>query len=315
MQQDLRSPVDDQFSTQPPTPASMSEPAQAIIDRAKHLVREIDINYISLGRELYLIFHRELFKPAYDTFNEFLEKELCMSRSRGDRVRWIWTKFIRRLHVKPDDLHGIGYCRALALLPVVDEANVNDWVAVAKEATWSVFQAAVAQAKAPSEEVVDAYREVGAVEQKDGNDGAPTQPAPKQRIEILQVPRTPHTYKFDDHQEEVIQGAIDEVKRGRPEEVSTEECLMHICQEFFQSRMTKEQKPKARPRFWMRMMERVYGGKFLWINSVEASEALMRALEDFPDTFVEEVERIEETPDVGHPDAGTDEEDPQPQAP
>ena len=85
---------------------------------------------------------------------------------------------------------------------------------------------------------------------------------------------------------------------------------MNVCQEFFQSRMTKEQRPKARPRFWMRMMERVYGGKFLWIHSEEASRALMAALEDFPDTFVAEVERIEETTDGGrHPDEPEDEED------
>lgn len=159
--------VDAEFSVAPPAsktaPPVVIDPSDVIFKRAAEFKRTIDTAYIGLGRELYQIFHRRLFiDKGFDTFDDYLENGLGMSRDRGGRVRRIWTKFIKELNLRAEQLEGIGYTRALALISVISSSNVDEWLDKARNLTWRSLTQQIAIAKNPSDATLAAAIASGA---------------------------------------------------------------------------------------------------------------------------------------------------------
>jgi hypothetical protein len=282
-----------QFHPAPP-PTAIDAP-DAVFARAAKLTRQIDTAYIALGRELYMIFHRKLYlAKGHDSFRDYLECDLGVSGDRGERVKRIWTKFVRELNLKPEQLTGVGYTRALALLPIVTSDNAESWLEKARSMQWRDLHIEIAKAKSPPAAVVDAYEAAGA----DVDRVTPT---------ITKTPTRPLKFNLRESQSSIWQVAYDEVRRAKATEVSLGECLAHICTEFLASRATKEMKPHARLRFYLRMFEEVFGGKFVWLRNPEAADVLLEAMENRPDLYehVPVAEKMKETKHVeGHPDDG-----------
>lgn len=313
-----------------PTPATAPttgfDAPEAVFTRAKALKRTIDTAYIGLGRELYQIFHRRLFiGEGFDTFDDWVERGLGISRSRADRVRRIWTKFVKELNLHADQLQGIGYSNALTLLGIINNENAQDWLAKAKTMSWRDLALAVAAARGPTPEAIEALQNAGVevtrkVEEDNddlsreggfddipsgGGGGAlpsersgltssgpspdrrrpPTDDEEVGRVEVLNARRTTVTLQLKDDQLRVWNAALDVVKRAKKTEASLGECVAHVATEFLANRLTKEGKPEARVAFYLANFEHVFGGKFIHITSKEAADVLSKAIDEHRELF------------------------------
>lgn len=313
--------MEPEFSPVPaPTPVEITlDRPEDIFQRAEEYRRAIDTAYIGLGRELYLIFHRRLYiDRGYETFDDWCEREFGMSSSRGERVRRIWTKFIRELHLRVDQLSGIGYTRALNLLPVVTRENADEWLEKARTMEWRDLKNEIDAAKTPPE-VVAAFEEAGAAI-KQINEGSadmppsPTTTAPESTdtplsttTSIVDRKRKIVTLKLYDDQMEVWRAALAEAQRSKPTEMAPNEALANICTEFLAARTVKEEKPLTRVSFYLRWFEEIYGGKFLWVKGEEALPYLEEAVEKAGADLIEAnpaAQRLKEEFNDDHPDDG-----------
>ena len=127
-----------------PSPDAPSEVRKRLVEYKK----AADTAYIQLGRDLYLAYHRRLFATwGYDTFTDYVEQELGIAKTRAERLRRIWTKYIKTLKVAPRELVGLGFTNAFTMLSVVDGSNVHDWIDKAKSMSWRELDLAVQAAR------------------------------------------------------------------------------------------------------------------------------------------------------------------------
>lgn len=328
------------FTIAPPTPpkSAQFDSTEAVFERAHQLKKVIDTAYIGLGRELYQIFHRRLFiEKGFNTFDDWCENGLGISIVRGYRVRRIWTKFVKELNLRTEQIEGVGYTRAFEMLGVINESNAQEWLNKARTLSQRDFLVQIAAAKGPTPEAIQALTDAGALVevrevQEDNDDlsgeggfddipggggGAlPSErsgltsngPSPDRRrpprnefeprvAEVLPPEMVTLYYKVTKEQACFFKQAVDEVRRADPREMSDGRCLNYIALEFLNARLTKEQKASSRVEFYLAMYEKVFGGKFVWIKSKEAADVLTRAIEEHPTLFTTTTTTIEKEED------------------
>lgn len=250
----------------------------------------VDKTYIQMGRDLYLAYHRRLYQTwGYDTFTDYVEKEVGIAKTRAERLRRIWTKYIKKLKVSPKELEGVGFTNAFTMMPVVDSGNVHEWMDKAKSSSWRDLDLAVQVARSPSPAAVAALAGAGAAV-KTGDkiadtgmafhddDEAPDELKPGDL-------RRPWTFRMYPSQYKVVDAAVSEARRTKPDEMAENEALAHVATEFLAARMSKEESPLVRLKFLMTTMEQVYGGKFVWIKNDAAAAFLTDSMESRPDLF------------------------------
>jgi len=316
------------FTITPPTPPKSNafDSTDAVFERAHQLKKVIDTAYIGLGRELYQIFHRRLFvEKGFNTFDDWCENGLGISIVRGYRVRRIWTKFVKELNLRTEQLEGVGYTRAFEMLGVINESNAQDWLTKARTLSQRDFLVQIAVAKNPTPEALQSLTDAGVPTEKrevqeDNDDlsgeggfddipggGGGALPSERSGLSASghspdrrRPPRDDHEprsaevlppemvtlyYKVTKEQATFFKQAVDEVRRADPREMSDGRCLNYIALEFLNARLTKEQKASSRVEFYLAMYEKVFGGKFVWIKSKEAADVLTRAIEEHPSLF------------------------------
>jgi len=262
---------------------SKDEPEE-IRRRLRASKRAIDETYIQMGRDLYLVYHRRLFVQwGHDTFDDFAENEMKISRKRAERVRLIWTHFIKECGLKPSELSGLGYTCANELRGATDSSNVKRRIKSAKDLSWRALRRKIAKWKEPPKDVTDDMPK--ATDDESADDTTPLTAADG---------RTALGFKLYPSQQKVVQAALDEVSRGKPNEMAPNEALANIATEFLASRMSKEEEPVTRCRYMLSTLERVYGGKIIWIPNDKAAEALAQYMEKHPDLFGEPTEELED---------------------
>lgn len=258
--------------------------------RLKQYKKTVDDAYIQMGRDLYLAYHRRFYqKWGYDTFTDYVEQEVGIAKTRAERLRRIWTKYVKKLKVAPKQLQGVGFTNAFTMLSVVDASNVHSWIERAKTSSWRDLDLAVQVAKSPSGPGIDSMEvatstgttivddEVVSVDPYDN-------PDPPSGSD----PRRSWNFKLYPSQFKVLDAAISEARRTKPDEMAENEAVAHVATEFLASRMSKEEKPLVRLSFLVSTMERVYGGKFVWIKNDEAAQVLNAAMESNPHLFQED---------------------------
>ena len=287
--------------------APQVESSSEVRKRVARLKKEIDSSYIQLGKDFYLIYHRRLYqKWGHDSFTDYVENEVGMAQQRADRCRRIWTKFVKECGVKPKDLDGLGYTNALLLLPVVKSHTVSQWLdtakgikrdeqgnVVSKEVlTYRDLELEIAKAKSPSGAAVGDLPKVGAsgLDEEEPVDPVTGTPLP---TAIPADGRRAFSVRCHPTQYKVIDAAIAEAQRTKPEEMAPNEALAHVATEFLAARMSKEEKPLVRVQFLLGNLETCYGGKFVWIKDNGAALFLADCMKQRPDLFNEPVENDE----------------------
>jgi hypothetical protein len=280
--------------------------------RIRRLKKEVDSAYIQLGRDLYLVYHRRLFNNwGHDSFTDYVEMEVGISQSRADRLRRIWTVFIKQLGLKPAKLSGVGYTNAHVLLTlvgkkVIDEKNIGKWLEEAKTKSYRELEQAATKAKSasaaaalesagvPVETVHPAPTDPGDSSVTDANlddvVGDPPSASEDVPTEDPSDPRRGMKFRLHPSQYKVVDAAIAEAKRSKPEEMADNEALANVATEFLAARMSKEEKPLARVSFILSTLEGCYGGKFVWIKDDEAATVLAEAMNQHPDLFDQPVD-------------------------
>jgi len=257
----------------------------------KHKV-EIDSAYIGMGKDLYLTFHRKLYEQwGHDTFTDYLENEVGISVTRGERVRRIWTRFVKQEAVKPNELDGLGYTNALALLPVLGREapeglphrTTAQWINIAKKLSWRDLDLEVKKYTGTTQKQKENLVAGGAVLTTEESPEVPPPLSPTDN-------RRPWAFKFHPSQFKVVDAAVAEIKRCSPKEMSTEEAMAHVATECLSSRMSKEEAPTARVPFLLHNLEKVHGGKFVWIPDDTAAAFLSECMKARPDLFSPPVE-------------------------
>lgn len=276
-------------SNKKPSPDSPNE----VRKRLAQYKKVADGAYIQMGRDLYLAYHRRLFaKWGYDTFTDYVEQELGIAKTRAERLRRIWTKYIKTLKVAPKELQAVGFTNAFTMLQVVNETNVYNWIDKASKMSWRELDLAVQAAKGPSKKAVEELAATGSPVKTTGTDVADTGMAyhDDEATEDEGKPgdkRRAWTFRMYPSQYKVVDAAVSEARRTKPAEMAENEALAHVATEFLASRMSKEETPLVRLKFLMTTMEQVYGGKFVWIKNETAAAFLSEAMDSRPDLFVD----------------------------
>lgn len=260
-----------------------SEEPEEIRKRLRASKKAIDEEYIRMGRDLYQVYHRRLFVGwGHDTFDDFVENEVKISRKRAERVRLIWTHFIKECGLKPAELSVIGYTCANELRGATNSSNVRQRVKAAKDLSWRKLRRKIAKWKEPPKKVTD---EMPKSPDESADDTVPLASADG---------RTSLGFHLYPSQHKVVQAALDEVSRGKANEMAPNEALANIATEFLASRMSKEEEPVTRCRYMLSVLELVYGGRIIWIPDDEAANALAEYMEKHPQLFGEPTQELEE---------------------
>lgn len=247
----------------------------------------MDRAYLQLGRDLYLVFHRRMFIGwGFDSFKDYVEEEIGEDLKRCERVMRIWAHLVKGCSLRPSVLKGLSYTNALQLLPVTDRSNAAARIAMAKKLSWRDLRTKIKVWKSPSaDDVADLPRDEDGDEDGDGDgdNDEPTEPEPEP--EPADDDRETMTFRLYPGQAKVVDAAIAEAQRAKDCGMAPNEALANMATEFLASRMAKEDEPVTRLSYILGVLERVYGGKIIWIPTDEAAGLLIKTMEDHPDLF------------------------------
>jgi hypothetical protein len=83
----------------------------------------------------------------YDTFEEYVEKELGISSREVRYWRAIYRKLVIDLGIRGDRLDGFHWCKLRLIVPVVNRHNVEQWLNRAERMTFTQLEVAVEEAR------------------------------------------------------------------------------------------------------------------------------------------------------------------------
>lgn len=255
--------------------------------RIRETKEAMDRAYIQLGRDLYLAFHRRLFIGwGFDSWRDYVEQEIGENYKRAERAKRIWEHFVKACCLRPSALKGLSYTNALQLVSATDRSNAAARVSIAKQMTYRDLKTQIKVWLSPSQEDVANLPKIG----DDGDDAdgeAPTPPTPPVEEGVVM------SFRLYPGQTKVVDAAIAEIQRSKDCGMAPNEALAHMATECLTSRMAKEDEPVTRLSFMLGVLERVHGGKIIWIPSDDAADYLVGAMEKRPDLFPDP----EESPD------------------
>lgn len=243
-----------------------------IRQRLKAAYQLVDKTYVEMGRDLYATYHGRLFIGwGFDTFNDYVAKELGMDTKKAERVRGIHAHYVQACGLAPSTVEQIGFFNCITLKTVITPENAKERIPVVlgMSSSRAVTKQAAAWKKldAPQDPEDDGEAE----DEESEEDGA---------IVNLNVKLHPSQHK-------VVAAALDEARRAKATELPLNEALANIATEFLASRMAKEDEPVTRMAYMLGVLEKVYGGKIVWIQNDQAAAVLMEAMEAHPDLFGE----------------------------
>jgi hypothetical protein len=155
------------------------------------------------------------------------------------------------------------------ILPVLDRASAGSWIEKGKSLTYRELVTEVDKVRPAPSPIPSPTGEV-----------QPTAPQPTLRS----VKTNRRAFYLTEEQETALDEAL-----GASTRISESQGESHnlylICIKFLSDCMTQEEAPDARLRFFMRHLERVYGGRMIHVRTPEAFEVLSRAVEQNPDLF------------------------------
>lgn len=291
--------------------------AEACRHRIDAIVGRVDEDYIHLGRELYVAFHKRYYIDwQFGSFDDAVAALWGISRERADRVRRVWTKFVKELNIGSAELAQIRYARAYKLLGVIDADNKDELLQRARSMSWASFNEHVDLLRGNSRAIEALKVSALSVEERESENSSISgrQPAQSQDESGPAAPEperpTRMTFNLYPSQLEVLRAALAEVEREKAKAVvAPNEALAHIATEFLAQRMSKSDEPNANIRYYLRMFERHFGGKFVWFTNADAVRVVSEAIDRHPEYFSEGMTRDQDQEDRNDEHARNDQDD------
>lgn len=239
---------------------------------------------MSLAKDLWSTYHRKLYvKWGFKTFDEYITKEVGISKDYARRMRRVFSVFVLKCGIRPNELDVIGRSKAHVLLPVVDKFNARNWLSTAKTSTYDELVTKVRAAKAASVEEVSEPTEPDSP-LPGGDKPIKLSSSSPRAVSTKSSEFVRRTFRLPEDSDTILDEALAEAQRIT-KSASDGFNLTCIAQQFLQHRMTETGKKDGRLKWFMRNLEEVYGIRLLHIKSDKAWEVLEKLVEDKPTLF------------------------------
>lgn len=245
----------------------LDDSPEAIRTRIPALKARIDTDYIQLAKDLWFVYTKALYKEwNYETFDNYVIST-GIPIDRANRLRRLWSKLVLQIGLTPSALKDVGYSHARLISTIATKSDAKEWAESAKTLSLRELQAKIDNAK-PS---------------------APASPPPTRVAEpqaTLPPAPTPvkRTFYLFNEQNEIVSEAIAESARQSKSEKDGHNLSM-IALAFLANKLTEFETPNKWLGFYMRHLERVFGGNLIHVTSPEAFEVLRKAIEANPHLF------------------------------
>lgn len=112
------------------------------------LKSKLELGYLDLAQRLFKIEDGGMYKPNYETFEEFL-LEIKISLSTANKLKNIWVRFIHDLDIEPKMLAEAGGWSIVAeILPYAyTKKDAEKWLSLAKSNTKNDLRKHLIEAK------------------------------------------------------------------------------------------------------------------------------------------------------------------------
>ena len=250
--------------------------------RIPALKRLAERSYVWLATDLWKVFHlKHYVKYGYETFNDYVEHEVGISRDNAYQMRRIMSHLVLKCGIKPSLLEEIGPSKARKMLSVANRNNAQTWVEKAKAMPYDRFVTAVLDEREARKPTPPSATDPE-TPQHDGPVTITVEPINPRELQPQVQEFKVKSFRLPAEALTLLDEALAEAQRTTK---SAHEGfnLACIAQHFLAHSMTKEGKRDGRLRFFMRHMERIYGGRLLHITDDHAWDVLREAVESHPD--------------------------------
>lgn len=258
-------------------PCDIDSP-DALRTRVIALKRRSDEVNMQLARDLWVIYHRGHYKDwNYESFDDYVTAEVGISTDRAHRLRRLWTKLVIDVGVAPDDLRGVGYSAALLIARVAKRGSAQQWIEDARNLKTPALQAKIERSlPKPDIRPLPDSEAIPATLPRSPTVEAPATPPPP--------PLVKRVYYLHAEQAKVLDEAIAESERFGGSNKDGHN-LSQIALHFLATRAMDGNTPQVWLPFFLRHLERGYGGKIFQVKSAEGLPALTEFLKSRPDLF------------------------------
>lgn len=261
-----------------------------IRQRVTYLKRRIDQDCFVIAKDLWRIYHRKLYLDyGYETYEDYVTgPEVGYSIDKATRMRRLWSRLILDFNLSPSQVDGLSYSNANLILPHMKPSNAHALVEAGRSMSRRQLDHWLSEeghrvsrhalpAPAPADPSVP-------VASSDAPRLSPPAGVDPKSLPEDQRPRRRSFVLFPE-QATLVDEALAEA--GRVAESDKEgHKLACMALEFMASRMTREGKKDSRLHYYMRHLERIYGGRLLHIKKPEIGfQLLSKLVEERPDVF------------------------------
>lgn len=89
--------------------------------------------HLELANKLYLIRSKELYKPRWDTFSDFLGELTTISASRASRLANVYKRFVVDFNFSMEELAEVGWSNLSEIIPrCTTRAQAEKWLTYAR---------------------------------------------------------------------------------------------------------------------------------------------------------------------------------------
>ena len=281
--------------------------------RIKDSVEALQNSYLRLGCGLYMVKHRESYVEwGFSTFKDYVETEVGISIRQAERLRQVWTRLVKDIGVRSEEVSEVGFSNALLIMPVINRLNKDRWLGDAKSLSYRELKDAVQKergvvyedqdsdtasyaspAVVVSEEpltdgdepVADTVDTVTGVSvKKEGNSFDEAVCSGVEKVTTVEEQASLVSFSLFPGQSLVVEEALAKAERVAGS-VKRGHLLSLIATDFLSGFVGQDKSETKRLSFHIANLERAMGVKLLAIRNQEASEELEKFLESRPELF------------------------------
>jgi hypothetical protein len=272
-------------------------------ERVRDAKRAVDRDNLILGRELYIAFSTGKYKTdGFTSFDDYAIS-IGVEKWKAGRLRRVFKKFSKDLGVSFDRMLEIGHERLKAIMPVIDRGSKEVWLNRAATMSYPDLCREVGKHKpirkrrkqvdqsAGSQKTIY-YPEDAAVLVKEIKDDRLKPSTDGSAVSADDTVYVKKLYLIGS-QNTVFETAIDNMER-RTGSDKVGYLLTSALEEFLAHEATRGLKDDKRMSYFMRILERRYKGKLLWVKNRKIAAELERLLKQAEKNVQEEEEDASE---------------------